>query len=113
MLGWAAGFFVAAVILRFGTKVQNLAWTFGGLLGPFSAIYYPVSILPGWAQSVAAILPSSYVFEGMREVINKGRLDTRLLVISFFLNVVYLVFSLVFLQKSFNKVLEKGMVKVY
>lgn len=113
MLGWAVGFFVAAVILRFGTRVQNLAWTFGGFLGPFSAIYYPVSILPGWGQAIAALLPSSYIFEGMREVINKGYLDVRLLLISFVLNLIYLALSLLFLNRSFKKVLEKGLVKVY
>jgi ABC-2 type transport system permease protein len=113
MLGWAVGFFVAAVILRFGTRVQNLAWTFGGLLGPFSAIYYPVSILPNWAQSIAYLLPSSYVFEGMRKVIHNGYLDTHLLLAGFVLNVIYLFLSLLFLSRSFKKVLEKGLVKVY
>lgn len=113
MTGWSIGFFVASLILRFGTKVQTLAWTFGWLLGPFSAIYYPVSILPEWAQKIAAFIPSSYIFEGMREVIQKGQLDKGKLLISFLLNFGYLMLSLVFLRKSFAKALEKGLVKVF
>ena len=113
MTGWCIGFFVAGLILRFGTKVQTLAWTFGWLFGPFSAIYYPVSILPVWAQKIAIFIPSSYVFEGMREVVNKGHLDSNKVLTSFLLNLFYLCFSLVFLRKSFDKALEKGLVKVY
>ncbi|OGK25809.1 hypothetical protein A3C28_00805 [Candidatus Roizmanbacteria bacterium RIFCSPHIGHO2_02_FULL_39_9] len=113
MTGWTIGFFVAALILRYGTKVQTLAWTLGGLFGPFSAIYYPVSILPDWGRFIAAFVPSSYVFEGMREVINKGQLNTHLLLVSFILNLIYLILALFFLSRSFRKVLEKGLVKVY
>jgi ABC-2 type transport system permease protein len=113
MSGWWVGFFIAGMILRFGTKVQTFAWTFVALFSPFSAIYYPVSILPGWAQVVAKFTPMSYVFEGAREVINKGVLDANKLIICFVLNLVYLCLSLIFIRKSFDKVLEKGLVKVY
>jgi len=113
MTGWWVGFFVAGLILRFGTKVQTLAWTFAWAIGPFAAIYYPVSTLPLWAQKIAALTPVSYVFEGVREIINTGRLDPNMLYISFILNIIYLIFSLIFLHSSFKKVLEKGLVKVY
>lgn len=111
--GWWVGFLVAGVILRFGSKVQTLAWTTVWILGPFSAIYYPVSILPQWAKLISSMLPMSYVFEGMREVIYKGHFDLSKLIISFILNFVYLILSIIFLRKSFDKVLEKGLVKVY
>lgn len=113
MTGWWVGFFTAGLILRFGTNVQTLAWALAGLLTPFSAVYYPVSILPLWAQKIALMLPPSYIFEGMREIIYKGYLDPKKLMISLLLNILYLVLSLIFLKKSFDKVLEKGLVKVY
>lgn len=111
--GWCVGFFVAGIILRFGSKIQTLAWTFVWVLGPFSAIYYPVSVLPGWAQSFSGVLPTSYIFEGLREVIYNGRLDQNKLLISFGLNFFYLILSFIFLRNSFAKVLQKGLVKVY
>ncbi|OGK15087.1 hypothetical protein A2774_01395 [Candidatus Roizmanbacteria bacterium RIFCSPHIGHO2_01_FULL_39_12c] len=113
LTGWCVGFFVAGIILRFGSKLQTLAWSFVWVLGPFSAIYYPVSLLPEWAQIVSSALPTSYIFEGLREVIYSGRLDYSKLMMSFALNSVYLIFSLAFLKASFAKVLEKGLVKVY
>lgn len=113
MTGWWVGFLVAGMILRYGTKVQTLAWTFAWLIGPFSAIYYPVSTLPLWAQKISYFVPSSYVFEGAREIINKGYTDPSKFYISFIINLVYLILSIAFLKSSFRKVLEKGLVKVY
>ena len=113
MTGWAVGFFISGVILRYGSQIQTLAWSAIYMLSPFSAIYYPVSILPTWAQTVAKFVPTSYVFEGMREVIRTGRIDLTTLLPCLVLNLVYLALSLWYLRKSFNVVLAKGLVKVY
>lgn len=113
LTGWCVGFFVAGIILRYGSKIQTLAWTAPWIISPFSAIYYPVSALPDWAQKISLFVPTSYVFEGAREVIGKGTLDPNKLYISFFLNIIYLILSLIFLKKSFNKVLKNGLVKAY
>lgn len=113
LTGWWAGFFIAGIILRFGSKVQTLAWGMIYLLAPFSAVYYPVAILPGWAQKISMIVPTSYIFEGAREVINKGVLDYRKLLISLCLNIFYLILALIFLRRSFDKVLDKGLAKVF
>jgi ABC-2 type transport system permease protein len=37
-----------------------------GLVMIFCGITYPISVLPGWMQSVAAWLPQTYVIHGMR-----------------------------------------------
>ena len=113
MSGWWVGFIVAGVILRFGTRVQTLAWTAVWLISPFSAIYYPLSALPVWAQTVAKFVPTSYMFEAAREIIKTGYLDGNKIYISLGLNLIYLILALIFLQKSFDKVLDKGLVKVY
>lgn len=112
LTGWAIGFFVSGLILRFGTRIQTLAWSFVALFSPFAAIYYPVSVLPDWAQKVASLIPISYIFEGSREIINTGSMDIYKLIISLILNVIYLVFSVWFISHSFKKVLDKGLVKV-
>ncbi len=113
LTGWWVGFLVGGIILRYGTRVQSLSATAIVLLAPFSAVYYPVAILPIWAQKISAFLPTSYVFEGAREIINGQPLDYHKLFISLGLNIIYLILSLAFLRKSFDKVLEKGLVKVY
>lgn len=114
MTGWWVGFIVAGLIFRGGTKVQTLAWISVMIISPFSAVYYPVSILPPFAQKIAFFVPTSYVFEAGREILFKGVLDNKKIFICFLLNLFYLILAFIFLKKSFKKVLEKkGLVKVF
>ncbi len=110
LTGWWVGLFVGGLILRFGTKVQTFAWTLVMVLSPFAAIYYPVSILPHWAQIVAKFVPASYIFEGGRSILYEGRFDSINLLYSFVLNFIYLILGYVFMKKSFSKIMNKGMV---
>jgi ABC-2 type transport system permease protein len=113
MTGWWVGFIVAGLILRYGTKVEQFAWSAIYIIAPFSAIYYPLSILPGWAKTISLFIPTSYVFEGAREIVATGSLDTNKLLMSFVLNLVCLLLSILFLIRSFSKVLSRGLVKTY
>src|SRR5246500_3626416 len=63
IMGWALGLAICGLILRQGMGAEGLAWTVVFTLSPISAVYYPVSILPGWLQHVSWVLPSTYVFE--------------------------------------------------
>jgi len=113
MNGWWIGFFVSGLILRYTTRVQAFAWTLVWAISPFAALYYPVSILPDWAQVVARFVPASHIFEGVREVVSTGRLDPMKLLWSFLLNCLYLVLALLFLRQSFRAILRKGLVKLH
>jgi ABC-2 type transport system permease protein len=77
VMGWALGLAICGGILRHGMGAESLAWTVIFALAPLSCVYYPVSTLPGWLQPFAWALPSTYVFEGMRDVLFSGdfRLD--------------------------------------
>ncbi|MEK7605290.1 MAG: ABC transporter permease [Patescibacteria group bacterium] len=111
--GWWVGFLITSILMRYGSKVQTLAWSMPWIFAPFSAIYYPVSSLPHWAQSVAHLLPTSYVFEGMREVIKTGHFDTHGFIVGLLLNLLYLAISLVAIRFSFARVLKNGITKLY
>lgn len=113
MGGWAVGFLVAGVIIQYGTKIQTLAWATVALFAPFCAIYYPLSVLPKWAQEVSYFIPMSYIFEGGREVLATGHVDPMKLVISFCLSALYIVLALLFLHSSFKRVFKKGLASVY
>lgn len=103
------GFIVSALIIRFGHTIQALAWVGLSILAPFSAIYYPVSILPKWMQYISLLLPPTYIFEGMREIINKGSLLPEKLFTSFVLNIIYLILSIWFFIFMFNKSRKLGL----
>ncbi len=112
MTGWSIGFFVSGVIFRYGTKIQILAWSIGNLLMPLSGIFYPISILPTWAQNISLFVPTRYVFAGVRQVIETGTLDINTIFVCFLLNAIYLILSLLYLRDSFQKVLERGMISI-
>lgn len=107
--GWAVGFFVAGLLIQYGQRIQTIAWMGVVILAPFSALYYPVSVLPTWAQKVSLIIPSSYAFEGMREILFTGHASYDKLLISFLLNGIYLIFSIWFFISSFNKSKKLGL----
>ncbi|MGC8468522.1 MAG: ABC transporter permease [Acetobacteraceae bacterium] len=66
LMGWWVALAVVSLILRHGAGAEALAWSVLFGLTPLSAVFYPVSVLPGWLQPVALALPSAHVFEGMR-----------------------------------------------
>lgn len=113
MTGWWVGFFVAGLILRYGSRVQMLAWTTVVILSPFSGVFYPLSILPPWAQALAKMVPTSYIFEGGREILYTGTLSMDKLLISFSFNAFYLIICAIFLKRSFDAVLKRGLITVY
>lgn len=112
LTGWGAGLIVAALIIRFGRRIQTLAWTGVAIITPFSGVYYPISILPSWAQSIASFLPTSYIFEGMRTVIFKNTLPVDILMKSFLLNLVLLVFGLSLFIYMFEKSKQLGLARL-
>lgn len=109
LTGWTIGFTIASALIRFGVKIQTIAWAGGAILAPFSAIYYPLSILPAWAQKAALLVPSSYIFEGMREFISTGNISFEKFLISFSLNIVYLILSVWLFISMFKKSRRLGL----
>lgn len=90
VMGWALGLIMSGVIMRYGLGAENIAWGAVFILQPLSAVYYPVNVLPGWLQPVAHVLPSMYVFEGMRALLFTHVFRVDLLVSAIALNIVYI-----------------------
>lgn len=112
LFGWVFGLLVTGVIVRYGTKIQTLAWTSIAIISPFAAIYYPVSVLPEWAQNVAAWVPASYVFEAMRASIVGNPLPLSNLILPTLLCLVYLTIAIIFMYQSFRHIHNRGLISV-
>ncbi|NKD76971.1 ABC transporter permease [Haematospirillum sp. H1815] len=107
--GWALGFVISALILRFGMGAESLAWVVVFAFAPFSAIYYPVSSLPGWLQAFALCLPQTHVFEGMRSVLFEGVFDYGHFQAACALNLVFLLVAGAGFLYSFRLARQKGL----
>lgn len=112
MFGWVFGFLIASIIMRYGTKIQTLAWMSMAIISPFAGVYYPISVLPPWAQSVAHWVPVSYVFEAMRAVIAGHPAPIYDLFLPFVLCLIYFVIALSMIKSSYKEILKRGLISV-
>jgi ABC-2 type transport system permease protein len=61
------GMLSSAIVLRLGPTAEWFAWPIPAVIQPLVGVFYPVSVLPAWAQALASYLPPTYVFENLRE----------------------------------------------
>lgn len=109
LFGWSIGIITAALILRFGTKVEDFAWSMPWMFTPFAAVWYPVSTLPSFLQPIAFLTPVSHVFEGMREILISGRFLWSEFYWALIINIVLISIAVWYFFKMFKSVKEKGL----
>lgn len=109
ILGWAIGILTTGLILRFGQQAEVLAWGVAFLFQPISAVFYPISVLPGFLQKLALVIPASYVFEGMRAIIFGRTFPAGQLLKAFGLDLFYLLLALLFFFRMYKQVRARGL----
>lgn len=102
------GIFNMSLVIRFGNSIGPLTWILPFALQPFSAAFYPISILPDFLQTIANMIPLSYAFEGMRHLIKTGQFDTNSFIIATVLNLIYFILSILFFSFMFQIVRKSG-----
>jgi ABC-2 type transport system permease protein len=53
-------------------KGAQLGFIAQGLLLVVSGVYYPVDVMPGWMQAIAAVSPATYALHGIRATVLDG-----------------------------------------
>ncbi|HLB60328.1 MAG TPA: ABC transporter permease [Patescibacteria group bacterium] len=109
MTGWWVGFISAGIVIRYGPKVQTVVWTLPGILLPFSVVYFPLAMLPTFLHPISYLIPTTYIFESMRQLLLNGFVDPPLIVLSFALNIIYLILALAWFRASFRASLSLGL----
>ncbi len=109
LFGWAVGILISALIFRYGLRIQVLAWSIGFILQPFSCVFYPLESLPAGLQTLARLLPTSHVFEGMRHALATGQLAPKPLLMAIGLTLALLLFSLVGFHYALLQAKKRGL----
>ncbi len=99
--GWVLGLFTVGLILRYGTSAQILAFGFILLIQPFTAVFYPVASLPHQLQFIAYAFPSTYVFEGMRQIATTSVFPVESMIYGAIVNVLYGIAVIAFFNLCF------------
>jgi ABC-2 type transport system permease protein len=107
--GWALGLFVNALIIYFGRGLVALSWIISFILQPFACVFYPLSAVPGWAKPVAMAFPATWIFEGMRQVIQGGPMPWKWLFWSLGLNAVLFAAGCAVFTAIMRVALAKGL----
>jgi ABC-2 type transport system permease protein len=108
IMGWVVALGVVSLILRHGAGAEVLAWSVLFGLTPFSAVFYPVSVLPAVLRPIALALPSAHVFEGMRAVLFAGTVRWDHLFAAFALNAAWLVVAALLFARQFRQARLRG-----
>jgi ABC-2 type transport system permease protein len=72
------GILASVLPLLFTERGAEMTFMISALLLLVSGVYYPITVLPGWLQPLAAISPATYVLDGMRRTIMEGQGVTQL-----------------------------------
>jgi len=113
VFGIALALVVIGCVLRFGYAADELTWALAGLVVPFSAVFYPVAALPGWARAIAAVLPPAHVFEALRASLAGRPASWGSLPLAAALSVAYLGAAFAFARAMFRGLLRRGSITRY
>ncbi|WP_342376800.1 ABC transporter permease [Myxococcus stipitatus] len=113
LFGIALGIVGIAVVLRLGPSAEWFIWPIPALLSPFVGVFYPLSTLPSWMQGLSRLLPPSYVFEGMRAIVNGGSVSWTSLLAGGGLAVLYILLAALFFTRVFRHAVRTGLIARY
>ena len=108
IMGWWVALGVVALILRHGAGAEALAWSVLFGLTPFSAVFYPVAILPAWVQPISLAIPAAHVFEGMRAILSDGVILWSHLAWAAGLNALWMAAAIWVFARQFRAARERG-----
>jgi ABC-2 type transport system permease protein len=106
------GFTCLQVLITWGKRGQELGFVVCWFCLPFSGAYYPIEVLPHWAQKISACLPMSYVFQGMRGYVMHQQDPISYLIKGYVLSIVYAVCAVLLFMYCFNRSKQKGLARL-
>lgn len=109
LFGIILGLFLTAFVINWGKKIDLIYWTIPYFLLFVSCVFYPLALLPRPLQYVSKVLPTSYIFEGLRDFIKTGVTPTTQFSIAFGMILIYLVGTLWFMQVMLRQSTQKGL----
>jgi len=108
VMGWAVSLAVISLILRHGSGAEALAWSVLFGLTPFSAVFYPVAVLPAAVRPIAWAMPSAHVFEGMRGILLQGAVRWDHMAAAVALNAVWVAAAGLLFARQFQQARVRG-----
>jgi ABC-2 type transport system permease protein len=110
--GLCIGFACLCCIAYLGKRAQELGFVFAWFFAPFSTAFYPMEVLPPWAQAISYCLPMSHVFMGMRKYLIEHQDPTPYLIKGYAMSCGYATIAVVLFVFLFQKSKQKGLARL-
>lgn len=111
--GIALGIVASAMVLRLGPAAEWFVWPIPALISPFAGVFYPLSVLPLWMQTISRVLPPSYVFENMRKIVSGGSASPAALALGTGLVMVYIAAACWYFASVYRRAVRTGLIARY
>jgi len=109
IFGLSLGIATISLVLRVGPSAEWFSWIIPFILNPLSGVLYPISVLPGGVQVISKLIPTSYVFEGLREIVLHQTFSAKPLLIGLALAIFYLCLAYTIFVHTFKIVRRNGL----
>lgn len=113
LFGIALGVLASALVLRLGPASEWLVWPIPALLSPFAGVFYPLDTLPAWMRAIGHALPPSYVFEGLRAIVNGHGFSGATLAWAVLLAIAQMLLACGFFAWVYRHALASGLIARY
>ena len=113
LFGIALGIVACTILLRLGPASEWFVWPIPALISPFAGVFYPISTLPQWMQTLSYLLPPSYVFEGMRAILLGGAVPESRLFCGAGLAVFYILLGCWLFRRTYLRAVRTGLIARY
>lgn len=113
LFGIALGLIGISIVLRWGPSAEWFIWPIPALLSPFVGVFYPLTVLPLWMQHIGWLLPPSYVFAGVRALIEGGTLSVPALLGGLALAALYIILAYLLFLWVYRKAITTGLIARY
>jgi ABC-2 type transport system permease protein len=111
--GIALGIVGAAIVMRFGPAAEWFIWPIPEMLSPVVGVFYPLAVLPLWLQTIAHILPPSYVFESIRAILSGTAVSELHILFAIALSLVYCALAYALFISVYKKAVKQGLIARY
>jgi ABC-2 type transport system permease protein len=112
-----SGVWVGIICLQslayFGKRADEIGWVLSWFFAPFSGAFYPLDILPGWAQTVSSLLPMGYALDGMRKYLVLQENPVPYVLKAYAMGIIYTVAALIIFGYMFQRAKQKGLVRLF
>jgi ABC-2 type transport system permease protein len=103
------GTLVCILVLTFGNRAEVAAWSLVSLMLLVCGIYYPVSILPRWANALANLIPLTYFLEYFRQFYGFLPSSSHVLAKAYVSVIAYLIIEVLLMKAALRRAKRTGL----